>query len=60
MFIAEKGSVLLVEKLRGTLASNGCTGEKIEDEVANQSINNVGTLPWESWGSFIYIRTHNS
>ena len=35
MFIAEKGSVLLVEKLRGTLsASNGCMGEKFEDLVA--------------------------
>ena len=35
MFIAEKGSVLLVEKLQALLvASNGCMGEKFEDLVA--------------------------
>ena len=35
MFIAEKGSELPVEKLRGTLScKHSCIGEKIEDLVA--------------------------
>ena len=45
IFIAEKASVLLVEKLRGFLvASNGCMGEKFKVLVAKICRNEISDV----------------